>query len=123
MLPPIPPKGGSESEFKSKFPYISVINEARNFKFGMQQRFAEAHHQIRLEKSGCGPGLKELPEIRGFPFNISATAEASDFKFGTQIGFANVHHKLTQKKKWDRGASQNFGFPIIFLQSAKSSDF
>jgi len=23
-------------------------------------------------KSGCGPGLGELPEIRGFPFIISA---------------------------------------------------
>jgi len=37
-------------------------------------------------KSGCDLGLGELPEIWGFPFNISATAEASDFKFGTQLG-------------------------------------
>jgi len=52
-------------------------------------------------RSGCGPGLGELPEISGFPFNISATAEAGDFKFGKQLGFAKAHHKNhTQKKKW-----------------------
>jgi len=31
---------------KSKFPYISVIKEVSNFKFGMQLKFAKAHHQI-----------------------------------------------------------------------------
>jgi len=46
-------------------------------------------------KSGCGHRLGELYEIRGFPFNISATAEASDFKFGTQLGLAKAHHKIT----------------------------
>jgi len=50
-------------------------------------------------KSGCGPGLWELPEIWGFPFNITATAEASDFKFGTQLGFAKAHHKITPRGK------------------------
>jgi len=35
------------------------------------------------------------PQIRGFPFNISATAEASDFKFGIQLGFAKAHHNIT----------------------------
>ena len=41
----------------------------------------------------------ELPEIRGFPFDLSATAEASDFKFGTHIGFAKAHHKITYRGK------------------------
>ena len=36
--------------FKNRFPYISVIDEASDFKFGTQLRFARAHHQIPLEK-------------------------------------------------------------------------
>jgi len=43
----------------------------------------------------CGPGLGELSEIWGFPFNVSATAKVIDFKFGTQLGFAKAHHKIT----------------------------
>jgi len=38
--------------FKNKFPYISVIDEARDFKFGMQLGFTKAHHEIPLEKMG-----------------------------------------------------------------------
>jgi len=34
--------------FKNRFPYIFVIDEASDFKFGM--RFAKAHHQIPLEE-------------------------------------------------------------------------
>jgi len=50
-----------------------------------------------LEKCGCRSGLGELPEIWGFPFNISATAEAIDFKLGTQLGFAQAHYKITPR--------------------------
>ena len=50
-------------------------------------------------KSGCGPGLGELPEIWGFPFNISAMAEASDYKLGIQLGFAKTHHKITARRQ------------------------
>jgi len=32
--------------FKNKFIYISVIDEASNFKFGTQLGFAKAHHRI-----------------------------------------------------------------------------
>jgi len=32
--------------FKNRFPYISVTDEASDFKFGMQLGFAKAHHQI-----------------------------------------------------------------------------
>ena len=58
-----------------------------------------------------GPKLGELPEILGFPCNISATVEASDIKFGTQLGFAKAHHKITPRKKVGvaLGAPQNFG--------------
>jgi len=36
--------------FINRFPYIFVIDEASNFKFGMQLGFAKAHHQIPLEE-------------------------------------------------------------------------
>jgi len=36
--------------FKNKFPYISVTDEASDFKFGMPLRFAIAHHQIPPEE-------------------------------------------------------------------------
>jgi len=51
--------------FKNRFPYISVIDEASYFKFGMQLEF------------------DKLPEIWGFFFNIS-----------TQLRFDKAHHKI-----------------------------
>jgi len=33
--------------FKNKFPYISVIDEASDFKFGVQLGFVKAHHKIK----------------------------------------------------------------------------
>jgi len=50
-------------------------------------------------KIGRDPELGELPEILGFPFNISGTVQDSDFKFGMQLGFAKVQHKITLKRK------------------------
>jgi len=41
--------------FKNRFPYISVLDEARDLKLGMQLGFAKAHPHIPLEeKSDCG---------------------------------------------------------------------
>ena len=76
------------------------------------------------KKSGCCPGLGKLPEIRGFPFNISSTAEASDFKFSIQFGFFTTHHKITPKKKSGRGNGVGelpkiWGSLLIFLQRLK----
>jgi len=52
MLPLPPPKGGPKTNlsFKNIFPYTSVINEANDFKFGMQLGLAKAIHQIPLEE-------------------------------------------------------------------------
>jgi len=36
--------------YKHRFPYISVIDEASDFKFGVQLGFAEAHHQVSLKE-------------------------------------------------------------------------
>ena len=52
-LPLTPPKGGSKSEFvveKNNFPYISITDEASDFKFGMQLWFANAHHHVPLKE-------------------------------------------------------------------------
>ena len=62
--------------------------------------FAKAHHKITPKgKSGRVTGLRNLPKIMGFPFNISATAEASEFKFGRLFGFAEAHHKIPPEEK------------------------
>jgi len=54
--------------FKNKFLYISVIDEASDFKFGAQLGFAKAHHKItRRRKEGHSPELGELPNIWGSP--------------------------------------------------------
>jgi len=39
--------------FANGFPYISLIDEDSDFKFGMQLRFAKAHHE---EKVGMALG-------------------------------------------------------------------
>jgi len=80
--------------FKNKFLYISVIDEASDFKFGTHTGKAKAHQK----KSGCHPGLRDLPEF-GVPFNIFATVEASDFKFGAQLGLSKDHHKIRRRRK------------------------
>jgi len=36
--------------FKNKFPYISEMDEASDFKFGKQLGFAKFHHQIPPEE-------------------------------------------------------------------------
>jgi len=37
--------------FKNRFAYISVTDEASDFKFGVQLRFAKAHHEIPPEET------------------------------------------------------------------------
>jgi len=53
--------------FKNRFPDISVIDEASDFKFGMQLRFAKAHHEIRLEEKWVWPWARGAPRILGLP--------------------------------------------------------
>ena len=102
-----------------------TMAEARDFKFGIQLRFAKAHHKItRIRKGGHGPGLGEFPKIWGFPSNISATSRVSDLKFGMQLEFAKAHHKITRRRKaghvpgtWASGAPQNLGVPLQYLRN------
>jgi len=88
--------------------------------WGLPRPIMKSH----LKKSVCGPGLGELPEIWGFPFNISAMAEASNFKFGTQLGFAKDYHKITCRRKRGHGRGLGElpkigGSPSIFTQWRK----
>jgi len=52
MLPLTPQRVAQKANlsFKNRFPYICAIDEASDFKFGMQLRFAMAHHEITLEE-------------------------------------------------------------------------
>jgi len=62
--------------------------------------FAKAHHKLTCRrKGGPGRGLRELPKISEFPFNIYTVDEGSDFKFGTQLGFAKAHHNTAPREK------------------------
>jgi len=85
--------------FKNKSPYIFVINEANDFKFGMQLEFAKVHHQIPLEEKWVWPWARGALQSWGFPFDIYTKAEASDFKFGTQLRFAKAQYKSTPRGK------------------------
>ena len=95
----------------------------------MQLGFAKGHHKITpREQSGRNPGLEKLPNIFGFPFNISATIEVSDFKIGRLVGFTDAHHKIPPRRK--RGRSPVLGeltkiwrFPINIYAMAESIDF
>jgi len=41
--------------FKNKFPYISVTDEASDFKYGKEQGLAKAHHQVSPEEQWVWP--------------------------------------------------------------------
>jgi len=41
--------------FKNRFRYFSVIDEASDFKFGMQVGLAKDHHQIALKEKWLWP--------------------------------------------------------------------
>jgi len=53
--------------FTNKFPYISITDKASDFKFGMQLRFAKAHHHIPLEEKWVWPWAREAPHNLGLP--------------------------------------------------------
>jgi len=54
--------------FKNKFPYISVIDEASDLKFGTQLGFAMAHHKITSNrKVGVALDHGSSPKFGGSP--------------------------------------------------------
>jgi len=48
--------------FKNKFHYIPVIDEASDFKLGMQLEFAKAHRQIPPEEKWMWPWARGAPQ-------------------------------------------------------------
>jgi len=119
-----PPNGGSKSEFVCRLKTDYLIYHHHHQIWHAAAVCQGPWSNSTRRKYGCGPGLGELPEIRGFPFNISSTAEASDFKFGTQLRFAKAHHKITCRKRvgvaLSKGSSPKFGgFASIFTQWLK----
>jgi len=73
-----------------------------DFKYTMQLGFAKAHDKITpVGKSRHGLGLRELPKILWFHFNIYMMAEARNFEFGTQLAFTKAHQKTTPRGKVD----------------------
>jgi len=109
--------------FKNKFPYISVIDEASDFKFGMQLGFVKAHHKITRSRKGVhGPGLAELPKIWGFFFNIyTQRLKLATSNLVHSLGLPRPIIKSHPEEKvgvaLSQGSSSKFwGSPVIFLQ-------
>ena len=67
-------------------------------RWGLPRPIIKSH----AEEKWAWPWARELPKIRRFSIDISATAEASDFKIGVQFGFAKDHHIIHLEKKWAR---------------------
>jgi len=53
--------------FKNRFPYISGIDEASDFKFVMPLGFAKAHRQIPLEEKWMWPWASGAPRNLALP--------------------------------------------------------
>jgi len=53
--------------FKNRFPYISVIDKASDFKFGMQLGFAKAHHLIPVEENWVWPWARKTSQNLELP--------------------------------------------------------
>jgi len=53
--------------FKNRLPYISLIDEASDFKFGIPLEFANAHHRIHLEEKVVRPWARGAPRNLGLP--------------------------------------------------------
>jgi len=43
--------------FKNEVPYISLTDDASNFKFGMQLKFVKVYHKKITSIGNSGPGL------------------------------------------------------------------
>jgi len=111
--------------FKNIFPYISVIDEGSDFKFGMQRGFAKAHHQISPEE--------KVDVALGYGSSPTFGASALIFLQWLKLATSNLVHSLglprpiiqshSEEKvgvaldHGTEGSSSKFwGSPILFLQ-------
>jgi len=99
--------------FRNRFHYISVIDEASDFKFGMQLEFAKAHHQIPLEEK---VGVALAPKLGASPLIILQRLKPATSNLVYSLGLPRPIIKSHPEKKcgwpWARGAPQNFGVTL-----------
>jgi len=112
--------------FKNRFPYISVIDEASDFKFGTQLGFAKAHHKITPRgKSGVGLDLWELPGILVFPIIFLQRLGLGTSNLVHNLGFPNPNIKPHPEEKWAwpwaREAPRYLGFSFSISATAALS--
>ena len=121
MLPLTPQRVAQKVNlsFKNKFPYISVIAEARGFKFGKQLGFT--NYQVpspnpTRTKNGCGSGLRELPKILGPPLiflqRLKLAASNLVHSLGLPRPIIKSHPEDQWAWFWVREASIYLGFPF-----------
>jgi len=114
--------------FKSRFPYISEKDEARDFKFGMQLGFAKAHHQIPLEeKVDVALGLGSSPKFGTFPLIFLERLRIASLNLVDSLDLPRPIIKSHPDEKWGwpraREPHRNFGFPYYISATAGASDF
>ena len=111
--------------FNNRFPYISVINEASDFQFSTELRFAKCRHQIPLEE-------KVVVALSSPKFGASLLIFLQWLKIATSnlvcsLGLSRPVIKSHPEEKWAwpwaTGAPQNFGAPFNISAMGEASAF
>jgi len=87
--------------FENRFPYIFVIDEASDFKFGKQLQFANPHHEIPLEeKLGVALGLGSSPKFYTFLLIFKQRLKLATSNFVYSSGSPRPIIKSQPEEKW-----------------------
>jgi len=106
------------SNFTCSCGNISGTAGASDFKFGTQLGFAKAHDEItRRRKGRLGPGLAELPKIRGFPSSLRNGSNLVH-NLGLPRPTIKPHSEEKWVWPWAREAFKYFGFPFNISATA-----
>jgi len=85
--------------FFSKFPFISLIAKASNFKFRKQFGFGKSRHKNpSMRKVDATIGHRSTPKF-WVPIIIFSLANTNKFKFGMQLESIKSHHRITIRAK------------------------
>jgi len=107
--------------YQKLFSYISVIDEASDFKFGMELGMPRPIIQSHKKKSERRPGVGELLKIWRFSFNIYTVATLATSNLVHSLGLPKPITKSHPWEKlewhWARGAPQIPGFPYKLATS------
>ena len=86
---------------RGRIAYISVIDEASDFKCSMQLGFAKAHHQItRRVKGGHGSGLGKLPKFCGSTSIFTQWLKLETSNLMHSLGLPTPTIKPHPEEKW-----------------------